>query len=80
MEREINYNGHKYWVKIEPTIHEVTGETVYIAYVNNQKPGGILYGESVKDQNGNVLLFPNELSALTNANAIKQSEIDSNII
>ncbi len=75
MEKQCEYNGHKYWVKVEHTVHEKTGEVCFIAYVNDEKPGAFLYGTAVKDANGRIMLFATELSALTNANMIKQSEL-----
>jgi hypothetical protein len=80
MEREFNHKGHTYWVKVEPAISQTTGQTGFIAYVNNDRPGYLLYGEAVRDHNMRVIFFEDELSALTNANAVKQSEIDSRII
>ena len=80
MEREFSHKGHNYWIKIDPAIHELTGQTGFIAYVNNEKPGYLLYGEAVRNRNGQIMFFENELCALTNANAIKQSEIDSRIV
>lgn len=77
MEKEFEYKGHRYWVKVEPAIHTETKETGYIAYVNNQKPGGLLYGETVRDHTGKVMFFTTELSALTNANVVKQAELDT---
>jgi hypothetical protein len=77
MEKEVNYNGHTYWVKIEPAIYQPTGETVFIAYVNDQRPGYLLYGKAVRGSDNRVMLFGDEITALTNANAIKQSEIDN---
>ena len=76
MEREYEYNGHKYWVKIEPAIHDISKEGGFIAYVSDQKPGGLLYGAAVRDHEGKVMFFTTQLSALTNANAIKQSELN----
>jgi hypothetical protein len=31
------YKGHKYWVTVEPAIHDETKETGFIAYVSDQK-------------------------------------------
>ena len=75
MEREFRHNGHTYWVKTEPAIHQVTGQTGFVAYVSNDRPGGLYYGEPVRDQYGRVMFFENENSDLTNANAVKQSEL-----
>jgi len=80
MEREHDYKGHHYWVKIDAAIHELTGQTGFIAYVNNEKPGYLVYGEAVRDSSGRIMFCETEFSALTNANAVKQSEIDSRII
>jgi hypothetical protein len=76
MERRYEHNGRAYWVKVDPAIHQVTGETGFVAYVNDEQPGGLLYGTPVRDPQGNVMFFANELSAFTNANAVKQSELD----
>jgi len=77
MEKRYEYNGHTYWVKVEPIINQSNGEHAgYMAWVNNQQPGALLYGEVVKDPKGQAMLFGDELTALTNANAIKQSELD----
>jgi len=75
MERQFEYNKHKYWVKVEPSIHEKTGQTVFTAYVGDEKSGTLLYGKAVKNPDGTVMLFETESSALLNANAIKQSEL-----
>ena len=77
MEREYNHKGHTYWVKVEPATSQTTGQTGFIAFVNKERPGYLIYGEAVRDHNGHVMFFDDELSALTNANAVKQSEIDS---
>lgn len=79
MEQEFNHMGHTYWVKIEPAVHEGTGQSGFVAFVNNERPGGLLYGKAVRDQNGHVIFFQTQLAALTNANHIKQNEIDSGI-
>jgi hypothetical protein len=76
MEHEIDYKGHKYWVKVEVAVHAETQESGFVAYVSDQKPGGLLYGAAVKDPEGRVQFFTTKLSALTNANAVKQSELD----
>jgi len=73
MVRECNFNNHKYWVTVEPAIHDVTKETIYIAYVSDSPPGGLFYGEIVRDHEGRVMLFGNENIALTNAKAVKES-------
>lgn len=78
MEQQFEYKGYQYWVKVEPAIHTETKETGYIAYVNNEKPGGLLYGETVRDHEGKVMFFTSELSAFTNANAVKRMQIDLN--
>jgi hypothetical protein len=76
MEKQYEYNGQKYWVKVEPVINTVTDERNFVAYVSNEKPGGLLYGEAVKTPEGATMLFSNELVALTNANAVKKSEMN----
>ena len=76
MEKEYQYKGHKYWIKVDAAIHTETQESGFVAYVSDQKPGGLLYGAAVKDPDGKVQFFTTELSALTNANAVKQSELD----
>jgi hypothetical protein len=48
-----------------------------MAWVNDQKPGVLLYGQVVKNPEGLPMIFGDELTALTNANAIKQSELDN---
>lgn len=76
MEKQYNYNGHSYWVKVEAVVNQTTGEHAgYMAWVNDQKPGALLYGQVVKDGKGKPILFGDELTALTNANAIKQNEL-----
>lgn len=77
MEKEYEYNGYKYWIKVEPAIHSITKETGYIAYVSDEKPGALLWGSSVKDHDDKVMFFTTQTSALINANAIKQSELDT---
>ena len=77
MEKEFEHKGHKYWVKVEPIILADTQVTFFVAFVSDQKPGGLLYGTIVKDPQGKIQLFGTELSALTNANMLKQSELDS---
>jgi hypothetical protein len=77
MEREYEHRGHKYWVKVEPIVHADTHVIYFVAFVSDQKPGGILYGPLVRDPEGKIQLFATELSAFTNANLIKQSELDS---
>lgn len=76
MDKQFEHNGHKYWVRIEPAVHGTTGEIGFIAYVKKDKPGAFLWGESVKDAQGRVIFFKSELAALTNANAIMQSELE----
>ncbi len=75
IERKYEFNGHTYWVVVEPAIHEVTKATGYIAYVNDQQPGGLLYGEPVRDHEGRIMFFETQLAALTNANAVKQGQL-----
>lgn len=77
MEREFEYKGHRYWVKVEPIVLTETMVTFFVAFVNDQKPGGLHYGSLVRDPEGNIQLFGTERSALTNANLIKQSVLDS---
>ena len=77
MAKGYDYKGHKYWVTIEPAMHETTKQTVFIAFVNDQQPGGLLYGSSVKGPDGKIMIFETKYAALINANAVKQSEIDS---
>ena len=75
MEQQFEYKGHKYWVKVEPTIH---GEaTVYVAYVSDYRPDGVINGESVKDPQGRTQTYDSVMTALTNANAVKQSQLDT---
>jgi hypothetical protein len=76
MAKQYEYKGHKYWITVEPAIHDQTKETGFIAYVSDQKPDGLLYGATVKDPNGGIHFFTTKLSALTNANAVKRSELD----
>jgi hypothetical protein len=76
MEKEFNYNGHNYWVKVEPIINQITGQHAgYLAWVNDQRPGVLLYGQVVRDPQGAPILFGDESTALMNANVIKQSEL-----
>ena len=77
MSKEVEYKGTKYWVTIDPAMHVVTKEGGFIAYVSDTKPEGLLLGAAVKNPEGKAIFFGDELTALTNANAIKQSEIDS---
>lgn len=72
--KTFEHNGKKYWVVIEPAIVKGTNVTVYLAYVNNKEPGGVLYGSIVKDGNGKPMLFGDELTAFTNAQAITKTE------
>lgn len=71
--REVEHKGVKYWIIIEPAIHDTTKETGYIAYVNNNPPGSLLVGRLVKDHEGKTIFFGDELTALTNARAILES-------
>ena len=75
MERQFEYNKHKYWVKVVQTIHEKTKQTVFTAYVGDEKSGALLYGKALKNPDGTIMLFETESSALLNANTIKQSEL-----
>ena len=75
MTKTYKYKEYNYWVTVDPTIHETTGQTYFIAYVSDQEPSGLFYGASVKGPDGKILLFETELSALTNANLVKQSEL-----
>lgn len=76
MERQYERHGHIYWVKVEAVVNQTTGQHAgYMAWVNDQQPGALLYGQVVKDGEGNPMLFGDELTAFTNANAIKQSEL-----
>ena len=77
MSKQFEYKGEIYWVTIEPAIHDTTKQTGFIAYVSDKMPGSLLYGSAVKDHEGKTIFFGDEFSALTNANAIKQSLIDS---
>lgn len=80
MEKKYEHNGHTYWVKVEPVVNKSNGEHAgYMAWVNNKQPGVLLYGQVVRDGKGKPLLFGDEFTALTNANAIKQSELDRKI-
>ena len=74
---EYEYKDHKYWVTVEPGIVKDTNSTFYIAYVSDEKPGALLLGRLAKHPDGTVILFSSPLHALQNAQAIKQSEIDS---
>lgn len=77
MIRDYTYKGHKYWITVESAINTETSATNLIAYVSNSKPTAYSYGTVVKNSDGTPMEFQNEIVALTNANAIKQSEIDS---
>jgi hypothetical protein len=77
MEKEYSHKGVTYWVKVELAANEITGQTAYIAFVSEGKPGAIIYGTCAKDQFGRVMLFADVYTAFINANAIKQGEIDS---
>jgi hypothetical protein len=79
MVKDYEYKGHKYWITVEPAIHALTEETVFIPFVSDNPPGGLLYGSLIRDPKGNVMIFDNEFAALTNANAVKQGELDSRI-
>lgn len=77
MEKQYEHNGHTYWVKVEAIINQSNGTHAgYMAWVNDQQPGALLYGQVVRDGQGQPILFGDELTALTNANAIKQIELD----
>lgn len=73
MEKQFEYDGHTYWIKVEPTIQN--DATVYVAYVSDEKPGGLLYGQPVKDQYGKVQTYDSPNTAFTNANLVKQSQL-----
>jgi hypothetical protein len=75
IEKQFEYNGHKYWVILEPAINTISGAGGFIAYVNDEKPGAIFYGASVKDPQGRAMFFRDEFTAFANANAVKQSEL-----
>lgn len=75
MEKQYEYNGYTYWVTIEPAIHQTTGQMGFIAYVSDEKPGGLFYGTTLKDPLGRTMFFETEFAALTNANVVKQSEL-----
>jgi hypothetical protein len=70
---QVEYKGNTFWISIEPTTHKITGETGFIAFVNNQEPGGLLWGNTVKDPEGRTIFFGDEISALTNARAVIES-------
>lgn len=67
------FNNHTYWVTVDSMIKDE--KTVFIAYVNNQPPSALLYGESVKTPQQEIMTFDTELSALINAKIIKESEL-----
>jgi hypothetical protein len=38
MDKQYEYNGNKYWIRVEPAIHGETGETGFIAYISYINP------------------------------------------
>jgi hypothetical protein len=54
---QYEYNGVNYWILIENAFNIVTGHAGFIAYFNNQPPGGLLYGRSVKDDQERTIFF-----------------------
>lgn len=65
MEREFEYNNHKYWVKVSPVFNQITNsQGGYMAWLNNEQPGSLLYGQVVSDDLGRPILFGDESTAL----------------
>lgn len=77
MTKQFEYKSHKYWITVEPAIIEHTNKTVFIAFINDEKPSVFLWGSVVKGHNGLPLLCKDEFKAVMNANAIKQNKINS---
>lgn len=75
--RKYDYNGYNYWITTEPAINQLTKEIGIIAYINNEPPGGLLYGALVRDEKGRVIFFENEFVAFTYVNDLKQNELKS---
>jgi hypothetical protein len=73
MIHEVNYNGTKYWITIEPAEHSETKEQGFVVYISKEKPSALFGGETIKDGEGKNLFFTDKLTALTNANALLQS-------
>ncbi len=77
MTTKYEHKGHAYWVTVEKTLLTTTNQQVYVAYVSDNEPGGLFYGTTTKGPDGRTLTYESELAAKTDANHIKQSEIDS---
>ena len=77
MTKDYEHKGNQYWITVEPALNTLTSKTNFIAYVSDSEPNGLLFGVVVKNPDQSVMEFESELAAFTNANAIKQSEIDS---
>ena len=75
--KKYEYKGHKFWVTVDPTINTETNGTIYLAYISNTEPKGLLYGELVKQPNGKPMIFEDTITAYTNAYGVRKSEIDS---
>jgi hypothetical protein len=75
MTKDYIVKGHQYWVTVLPAIHQITKETVFIAYVSDEQPTGVFYGLPARDHFGKIMLFLDEISALMNAQTIKNSEL-----
>lgn len=77
MEKEIHYKNSKYWVKIEGVIILSSGLSGYIVYINNEKPGGLYYGETIKDEQKRTIVFNTPEKALKVTREHKEREIDN---
>ncbi|TFF34410.1 hypothetical protein [Mucilaginibacter psychrotolerans] len=66
MTHEFLHNDINYWITIDKLFDENLSEMGFIGYINNQQPGLIL-GESVKNSEGNTILFSHYENALAEA-------------
>jgi len=77
MADKFEHSGQEYWVTVTAAIDPDTNEGTYVAFVADREPDGMIYGKQVNQPNGKPMFFANKFSALTNASAVKQAEIDS---
>jgi hypothetical protein len=73
MTQEIQHNGQQFWITAAPTIHQITNEAGFTAFVSRTPPNGLFFGEAVKDHDGRTMFFGDQLAALTNARAVVES-------
>lgn len=77
MSQEYTHNGHKYWIKVEPALNQEIDVEGFVAFVSDSEPTEENWGFPLRDQEGKVIFFIDINSALINAQAVKQSELDS---